>query len=130
MRRWVLLAVLAAHGAWAETVDVPSGQPVTFLDVIRDAPGPLGLTYRFRFIAPGIARDGGGLSIEDAAADMDHLCTAFALPRLAAVGPRPQQVIISLSDRAVEFGVASPEATQFFEAYRIVDGACIWEGFL
>jgi hypothetical protein len=41
----------------------------------------------------------------------------------------PQQVIISLSDTAVPFGESAPEATQFFEAFAIRDGACIWEMF-
>ena len=34
---------------------------------------------------------------------------------------------ISLSDVAVPFGQAAPEATQFFEAYSVTDGICTWE---
>ena len=48
---------------------------------------------------------------------------------LPATGPQPSQIVISLSDRAVPFGEADPEATQFFEAYRVEGGACIWEMF-
>ena len=109
-------------------IEVPSGQDVTLQDVIWNAPGPDGLALRFRFLAPGIA-PGGGVAFETASADMQHLCDTYALPRVAEQGPHPEQVIISLSDVAVPFGEAAPEATQFFESYRIEDGACVWEMF-
>jgi len=48
---------------------------------------------------------------------------------VVAPGEMPDQIIIVLSDREVEFGVADPDATQYFEAYRPEDGACFWEGF-
>ncbi|MFZ1727801.1 MAG: DUF6497 family protein [Albidovulum sp.] len=108
---------------------VPSGQVVTLIDTVQTAPGPEGLTLRFRFLAPGIARVGGTISAEAAQADMAHLCTHYALPRVSQSGPAIQQVVISLSDRAVPFGDADPEATQYFEAYSIADGTCIWEAF-
>lgn len=110
-------------------IEVPSGQEVVFVDIIQGEPGPGGLTYRFRFIAPAIARDGGTVSMEEAHDDMQALCDLFALPRIAATGPQPAQVVISLSDRPVAFGQQAPEATQFFEAYRIDAGKCVWEIF-
>ncbi len=112
-----------------ETIKVPSGQNVTFIDVVRDAPGPGGLTYRFRFLAPDIARADGTVTDEIAFDDMAALCDAYALPRLADTGPAPAQIIISLSDRLVDFGVPNPDATQFFEAFRPEGDICIWEGF-
>ncbi|MFN3844602.1 MAG: DUF6497 family protein [Paracoccaceae bacterium] len=108
-------------------IAVPSGQLVYLQDVIWNAPGPEGLTLRFRFIAPQIARDGGTVGYEAAVEDMMHLCQTYALPRLADFGPQPSQVIISLSDIPVLFGDAAPEATQFFEAFSYQDGICIWE---
>jgi hypothetical protein len=108
------------------TIPVPSGQAVTFLDVVTDASGPAGLTARFRFLAPGIA---GGVDFQTAAADMQALCDTYALPRIANTGPQPAQIVIVLMDRVVEFGVADEAATQFFEAYSLQDGACIWEPF-
>ncbi|MDH5531341.1 MAG: DUF6497 family protein, partial [Paracoccaceae bacterium] len=33
------------------------------------------------------------------------------------------------SDRVVPFGESDPEATQYFEAFSIADGTCIWEAF-
>lgn len=105
---------------------VPSGQPVTLLEVIWNEPGPAGLTYRFRFLAPWI---GGGVDYDAVFDDMVALCESFVLPRVADVQPAPSQVIVSLSDRDVPFGYADPEATQFFEAFSIRDGHCIWEAF-
>ncbi len=133
MRPWHILAVFLLCLPWPlraeETIDVPSGQPVTFLDVVREAPGPEGLTYRFRFIAPSIAREGGTIDSEQALEDMAALCESYALPRLAALGPQPSQIIISLADRSIPFGQPDPQATQFFEAFRPEGSGCIWEGF-
>lgn len=109
-------------------IEVPSGQEITLQDVIWNAPGPDGLALRFRFLAPGIA-PGGGVDFDMAAADMQHLCDSYAVPRIADQGPHPDQVIISLSDVAVPFGEAAPEATQFFESFRIEEGVCVWEMF-
>ncbi len=108
-------------------VPVPSGQQVVLQDVIWNVPGPDGLVLRFRFVAPDIARNGGSVDFETASADMMALCESYALPRLTQFGPAPGQVIISLSDVAVPFGQSAPEATQFFEAFSIVDGTCVWD---
>lgn len=110
----------------AAAVQVPSGQAVTLQDVIWNVPGPDGMTTRFRFLAPAIA---DGVDFDAAEADMIHLCEAFAVPRLTEFGPQPEQVVISLSDRAVSFGDSAPDAVQFFESYRIEDGKCLWEMF-
>ncbi len=118
--------VLAAA---AEPIVVPSGQEVILQEVIWNVAGPEGLTSRFRFIAPAIAKEGGTVDFDTASADMQHLCEAFALPRLSSIGPLPEQIIISFADREVPFGQPAPEATQFFEAYRIDGDACIWEAF-
>ncbi len=110
-------------------IEVPSGQEMTLLDVIWNVPGPEGLATRFRFLAPAIARDGGAVAFDVAQSDMLHLCQEYALPRVTGSLTLPTQIIISLSDRPVAFGQSNPEATQFFEAYRIEDNACIWEVF-
>ncbi len=123
------LALPASAAAGDEPIPVPSGQTVTFIEMIHDSPGPEGLTYRFRFLAPAIAREGGTISDDQAFEDMAVLCEAFALPRLATTGPQPSQIVISLSDRPVAFAEPDPEATQYFEAYRPDGALCIWEGF-
>jgi hypothetical protein len=108
--------------------DVPSGQPVTPIDVVLNEPGPAGTTMRFRFLAPEIAPD-ASISFDVAVTDMAALCDSYALPRVTETGPVPDQIIISLADRIVPFGQTDAEATQYFEAYRIEDGACVWELF-
>lgn len=118
-----------ADSATGEAIMVPSGQEVRLIDVVRAAPGPGGLTVRFRFLAPSIAREGGTVGPEAAQADMAHLCATYALARLPNVGPPVTQIVISLADREVAFGAADPESTQFFEAFRVDGGACIWEPF-
>lgn len=116
----------AAPGDGAQ-IAVPSGQAVSLLEVIWNEVGPEGLTTRFRFLAPQIARIGGTISSETALADIQYLCQEFALPRIPNTGPMPQQIVISLSDRPVPFGQSAPDATQFFEAFAFQDGSCIWE---
>lgn len=134
MRRalFVFLAWLSvANGAPAQPVivEVPSGQPVEFHDVVRDARGSRGLTWRFRFIAPEIDRVTGSVSSDIAAEDMEYLCQNFAVDRLPNLGPRPSQVVISMSSKPIKFGSSDPQITQFFEAYAIEDNDCIWEAF-
>lgn len=129
MMRLVAAAFLAsASAAPALAIDVPSGQPVELQEVLVDDLGNNQTWLRFRFIAPQIARDGGTVDYETAAPDMAHLCQSLALPYMAEYALEGQMIVISLADRATEFGVADPDATQFFEAFRPVDNACIWEG--
>jgi hypothetical protein len=110
-------------------IAVPSGQEVRFLDTVINAPGTESATVRFRFVTPAIAKVGGTVSYDVATEDMEHLCNSFALPKIATMTPVPTQIVISFSAAEVPFGEAAPEVTQFFEAYRIEDGACIWEAF-
>lgn len=110
-------------------ISVPSGQVVTLQETIWNAPGPEGLVTRFRFVAPAINLETGGVDFETAAADIVHLCQTYALDRVVQMGPIPAQVVVSLSDRPLPFGETAPEATQYFEAFRIENGSCIWEVF-
>lgn len=129
MIRYVACLVLVAGAAVAEQVlQVPSGQPVTLGEVlIDDTQGETWL--RFRFVAPRIGAGQGRVPPETAAADIDHLCQHLVLPYLAKYALEPARVVISLSDRAVPFGTADPQATQYFEAYRPENTRCIWEAF-
>lgn len=107
-------------------IPVPSGQEVRFIETISDAQGPMGLTLRFRFLAPQI----GGtdpIGAEVALTDMEALCNEFAIERLPTLGPQPAQIVISLADRVIPFGEVDEEAVQYFEAYSVEDGACVWE---
>jgi len=127
----MLLAALAVVAGCEEEkgdgpkVEVPSGRKLSLIDVITNAPGPSGATARFRFLAPGLASE----DADAAAADMQALCDSFALPRTDGMVPAPQQIVISFAGAAVPFGEAAPDVVQFFESYRIENGACVWEVF-
>ncbi len=129
MMRIAMIAVLIWAGATqASEIAVPSGQPVDLFEVIEDPDGTAGLTLRYRFVAPEIAREGGSIGIDSALDDIEALCESVVLPQLQHGETVPDQVVISLMDRPIEFGATNPQATQFFEAFRIENGQCVWEG--
>ena len=127
MRHLILL--LLPGPALADAIQVPSGQPVELVEKIVETDGLPGLTWRYRFLAPQISRDGGAVSVDVALADIDAICTDFIAFEAAAADPPPAQIIITLMDQIVAFGDTAPHATQFFEAYRIEGETCVWEGF-
>ena len=119
---------LALVSTPAHAGDLPSGQTATLhevlIDTVNDEPW-----LRFRFVTPAIARNGGTVSYAEAEPDMAHLCDTLALPYIAEHDLQGEVIVISFADRITEFGVPDPEATQFFEAYRVKNKACVWEGF-
>lgn len=124
--------VLCALGTsvFAQTdssLPVPSGQPVQLSDVLLDN-NPGELWVRFRFVAPKIGASVGRIGYDVASKDMEHLCQILAVPYVAQHELQPSRIVISLSDRPVEFGDTAPDATQYFEAYRLEQSRCIWEG--
>lgn len=121
--------VSAAAPAEAAEVSLPSGRAVVFHDVIWGEPGPAGLAVRFRFLDADLAQVLDAVPYEEIEADMAFLCETYALDRIANTGPQPHTVMISISDRPVDFGEPDPEATQIFEAYSPDNGRCYWEGF-
>ncbi|WP_254430631.1 MULTISPECIES: DUF6497 family protein [unclassified Ruegeria] len=126
--RGCVLAIMLCCPAYAQNLlPVPSGQPVELNDVLLDN-NPGELWVRFRFVAPKIGATVGRITYDIAAIDMAHLCEALAVPYVAQHGLDPARIVISFADRALEFGASTPEATQFFEAYRLDDSQCIWEG--
>ncbi|MEX0370901.1 MAG: DUF6497 family protein [Tateyamaria sp.] len=107
---------------------MPSGQSVDLNEVLIDRVGNESW-LRFRFIAPDITRNGDGLTHADAEADFQVLCDDVALPYMSDFELQAEVVVISLMDRAVPFGTADPDATQFFEAFRVQDGTCVWDAY-
>ena len=126
MIRLFVALILAASPAFA--LDVPSGQPIELQEVLVDDLGDE-VWLRFRFVAPQIASAEGDVNYEIIEPDMTHLCENLALPYIADYALSGDVIVISFADRPTEFGVADPDATQIFEAYRLQDNACIWEGF-
>lgn len=127
----ILVTALAALAGCQEEKDtgpavtVPSGRELSLIDVITNAPGPQGATARFRFLAPGLAPE----DVESSVADMQSVCDGFALVRTEGMVPEPQQIIVTFMSDAVPFGEAAPDVVQFFESFRIENGACVWEVF-
>lgn len=127
MRFMKMLAALILAATTAQAIEVPSGQAVELQEVLVDQMGSE-TWLRFRFVAPQIARDGGSIGYDLAGPDMAALCDMLAIPYIAEYALTGDVIVISLADRAVEFGTADPDATQFFDAYRLENGTCIWEG--
>lgn len=130
LRAMLLSALAAVAGCQEETVEgpkveVPSGRTLSLIDVITNAPGPEGAAARFRFLAPGLTSE----DADTAATDMQVICDSFALERTDGMVPEPQQIIISFASAEVPFGEAAPDVVQFFESFRIENGACVWEVF-
>ncbi|MEL6700450.1 MAG: DUF6497 family protein [Pseudomonadota bacterium] len=121
-----LLWAQAALATDAPRFDVPSGEEIRFLDSFYQDAGDGVVTVRFRFVMPAIA--GGRVPYAQVADDFLYLCAEHALPSLEG-SQSPDKIIISLADQEVPFGKIVPEATQFFEAFRIENADCIWEGF-
>ena len=120
-------ALALGLAAPAFAFDVPSGQQIDLQEVLVEELG--GETWlRFRFIAPQIAEGPEAIGYDLAAPDMEHLCASVALPYMAEHALAGQVIVVSLADRAVDFGAADPDATQYFEAFRAQNDSCIWEG--
>jgi len=122
------LSVCAPLVGIAAEIPVPSGQPVTFHEVIWEQEGDKN-TYRFRYIAPEIARNGGSIKFDQVELDLHYLCEKSALVELQTQGRKVDTIIVSLSDVAVEFGKTDPKVTQYIDAYTADGIRCIWEGF-
>lgn len=105
---------------------MPSGLHVTLIEQFVEPQPDGSLWARFRFVAPELSPSLGFDRVEQ---DFPYLCSAFALPRLAASGNTVQQVVISISQAALDFGATDPDVTQYFEAFRVENDLCIWEGF-
>lgn len=119
---------LCAPTLAAAEIPVPSGQIVTFHEVIWEQDGVQN-TYRFRYIAPDISRDGGLVSFDQAAPDLHYLCEKSALPNLRDQNRDVDRIVISISDVIVEFGKANPEATQYIDAFSVEGIRCIEDAF-
>jgi len=123
MRAWlIMMLVMMAVPCWAEDIALPSGQSVTLFDVVLEEGPPR--VARLRFLAPDIDPAGAALTYAAVAPDFVYLCDSYGLPALAANDWQVDEIVISMSDREVAFGVATPEATQYFEPFTVVDGHC------
>ncbi|EKE45428.1 hypothetical protein OCGS_0518 [Oceaniovalibus guishaninsula JLT2003] len=121
-----MLALAVSQHARAQDAvpEVPSGQPLSLLGIVTDAPGD-GIVYRFRFLAPSLP----DIEAELAHDDMLHLCTVFALRHIADRGAAPDEVVVSLSSEPVAFGDTAPDAVQYFAAFLPGSDSCTPDPF-
>ena len=119
----ILLATGLGTAADAQGIEVPSGQPLTFMEFISENEGDL---VRFRFLAPQI---GAGFDYMDVVDDFKAVCDAQVMPVLAANAIEPSQIVLSMSALDIPFGETRPDVVQFFEVFRPENGTCIWEEF-
>ncbi|SFF89041.1 hypothetical protein SAMN05443635_103198 [Roseobacter denitrificans OCh 114] len=110
----------------ASVQDVPSGQVIELFEVLIDQVGEE-VWLRFRFLALGIGRDAFDLSFAQVESDFEHLCNTVALPYMRQYSLETDVISIAMLDRPLEFGASDSEATQYVEAFRVVDGACAWK---
>lgn len=125
-------SLAASQDDWSEgmSLTVPSGQPITLLEVNQQDGNQGGSSIHVRFLAPEIARNTGSIAFSQAEEDMAVICQDYVLPHLSKITEtEPEQIVIVLADRWVEFGVSDMDATQFFEAFRPENGECVWDGF-
>lgn len=116
----------ATAGVLEETPVVPSGHEIALQEVLFETRNDHSRVARFRYVMPLIRQ---GIEFAEIEQDFFHLCIGVAVPYLTIKGETVDQVIISMADRETEFGVMSTLVTQFFEAFSVDDGTCIWEGF-
>lgn len=123
------LIALAAHAQGEaqeeERLVLPSGLEAHLQEVITGE-AAMGLTVRYRFVAEGFT---GSEDFEAQTADLEYLCNDFALERIDPADATPDRVVISLADRASEFGQFDPDVAQIFESFSVKDATCILELF-
>ena len=131
--RWLVTGLFAlwAPMAAADGMKLPSGLtawPFEFLWEDHPEAGDKGEVWLvLRFIAPEIARNGGRFGFDDVAPDIDHICETLGLPLVVQTGAGIDQILVTILDQALARGVRNPDVTQYMSAYRVEEGACIWE---
>lgn len=127
----LLILLLGLPGmalAQTEALSLPSGQPVSRLDILFEDHPETGENWLvLRFLTPQIARDPGLVSYGQAAPDMDYLCAEIGLNAAQSFGDDVDVVVVVFLDQPLGRGVTNAAVTQFMSAYRLIDGACIWE---
>ena len=136
MLKRALIGVVAFGGSVASTamasdtqdvLAVPSGYEYYLHEAIFETRQDNSLVARFRYVMPIIGQE--AVTFDDVEFDFLFLCETQALQTLKKEQKDVDQVIVSLSDRETDFGSTTSVATQYFEAYSIENGSCIWEGF-
>ena len=129
MRCAVALCCFLATPVMAEIVP-PSGIRAELHETIYDpkgVPTSSAKTLRLRFVAAEIA-DTDAFDFATLEQDFEWLCTETGLPLVAETAPMVAEIIVSISSQIVAFGETAPSVVQYFDAFRVENAACIWEG--
>lgn len=108
---------------------LPSGLFVTQPDVRLEptgAPTHAVRTVRLRYVSEQLGQK--AFSFDQIEDDFAHLCETDGLMTRARSAPKAVQIIISISSAPLVFGEISPDIIQYFDAFDVVSGSCIWAG--
>lgn len=122
---WTVFATTA--GAMEDSPVVPSGLQMHLQGALFDRLQDGTEALRLRYVAPDIAKDDVTYAV--VADDFAAICQDVGVTFLAQEGRTADQIIVSFSDRETAFGVANPDATQYFEVFTLENDTCIWEAF-
>lgn len=113
------VGVLAADGTGPAMIPVPSGQPLSLIEVLSEQDGAM---LRFRFLTPQIGAVYDYMAVYP---DFQALCDEQVAPALAMNEIAPDRLVLSMSAEPVPFGSDVPDVLQFFELFTVNDGVCI-----
>ena len=122
----VLCAAALSGGALAGSVTLPSGQEARLHDSFWEEDSG---TLRLRFVVPAVGDDAYARDHDAVFADMESLCAGPGLAMIEDDGNAWDGVTVTMMAMAVEFGHTAPAVVQFFEAFLVQDGNCIWDEF-
>lgn len=109
----------------AEPVPVPSGAAVSWFEYLSEDEGE-GPLLRARYVAPHL---NGADDIDAIWSDLAYLCDSDAARAAQTMEPAPARIVVSLSSEPLTFGEINADVVQYFEAFRLENGRCIWEVF-
>ena len=126
--RWLLAGAVALLPglAGAGTLVLPSGHDAQFHDAYWEEDSG---TLRLRYIVPAVTDDAYARDHDAVFVDMESLCAGPGLEMIDADGNPWEGVTVTMMAAPVELGRTAPDVVQFFEAFVVRDGHCIWDEF-
>ncbi|WP_439109416.1 DUF6497 family protein [Lentibacter sp.] len=123
------LALSGLPAAGQSLPSLPSGlSPELLEEFVEVKPDGMFTYARFRFVVPELGQE-AGQGFDALVDDFMTLCQDYAVPRLQGNPETIDRVMISYSDKPLEFGVSDAGVVQYFEQFTLQDGVCIWEQF-
>lgn len=112
------LAFISGSNAPEQWLRLPSGASAIPLDLIVEEG-----VQRVRMIGQGLAQDVAGYQRdpERLFGDMQEICNRHAASGTVTDGTN---VVVTLMDKEVQFGLSDPSVIQYFESFIIRGGAC------